>query len=56
MTAVAAAVNAHHLAAVADRHLLVAETTLLARMTVVNAIVTTMTAAAPEALTIATEK
>ena len=55
MTAVVAAVNAHHLAAVADRHLLVAVTTLLAKMTVVNATVTTTTVAAPEAPTIATE-
>ena len=53
-TAATAAANAHLLAAVADHPHLDAVTTLLARMNVVTVIETTMTAAAPAALTSAT--
>ena len=50
------AVNAHHPAVVVDRPLLVAVTTLHARMTVATVTVTTMTAADPEVPMSATER
>jgi hypothetical protein len=53
--AVVAAANAHRHAAVVDRPPLVAVTILHARMTAVTATAISMTAAAPEALMIATE-
>jgi hypothetical protein len=54
VTAVVAAVNAPHPAAVVDRPLLVAVSTLHARMTAATVTVTTMTAADLEVLMIAT--
>jgi hypothetical protein len=56
VTAVAAAVNAHPPAVVVDRPLLVAVTTLHARMNAATVTVTSMTAAALGALMIAIEK
>jgi hypothetical protein len=54
--AVVVAVNALHPAAVVDRLLLVAVTTLHARMIAAIVTVTSMTVAGPEALMIATER
>jgi hypothetical protein len=54
VTAVVAAVNAHHPAAVVDHPLLVAVSTLHARMTAATVSVTSTTAADLEVQTIAT--
>jgi hypothetical protein len=56
VTAVEAAVNAHHPVAVVDHPLLVAVTTPRARMTAASETANTMTVAVPVALTTATEK
>ena len=56
VTAVEAAVNAHHPVAVVDHPLLVAVTTPHARMTAASASANTMIAAVPVALMTATEK